>query len=114
VCVGEEHALFGKAVQMRGGDLALRVVAADVSIPKIVGKDEEDVGLVPGRDPRRKAEEKKEKQDSHEGLVWNGKEGGQVAFLRLFRSGGSEDPPRLWQGGLDRAGEICQTKGDEQ
>ena len=113
VCVGEEHALFGKAVQMRGGDLALRVVAADVSIPKIVGKDEEDVGLVPGRDPRRKTEEKKEKQDSHEGLVWNGKEGGQVAFLRFFRSGGREDPPRLWQGGLDRVGEICQTKGDE-
>ena len=113
VCVGEEKALAGELVEMRGWDLALRVVAADVSIPEIVGEDEEDVGLLPGRDPRRKAEEKKEKQDSHEGLVWNGKEGGQVAFLRFFRSGGREDPPRLWQGGLDRVEEICQTKGDE-
>ena len=59
--IGEEHAIAGELVEMRGWDLALRVVAADVSIPKIVGKDEEDVGLVPGRDPRRKAEEKKEK-----------------------------------------------------
>ena len=113
VRIGEEHAIAGELVEMRGWDLALRVVAADVSIPKIVGEDEEDVGLLPGRDPRRKAEEKKEKQDSHEGLVWNGKEGGQVAFLRFFRSGGREDPPRLWQGGLDRVEEICQTKGDE-
>ena len=112
--IGEEHAIAGELVEIRGWDLALRVVAPHVSIPKIVGQDEEDVGLVPGRDPRSMAEEKKEKQDSHERLVWNGKEGGQVAFLRFFRSGGREDPPRLWQGGLDRGGEICQTKGDEQ
>ena len=108
VRIGEEHALAGKPVEMRGWDLALRVVATHVTIPKIVGEDEEDVGLLPGGAPGGEAEGEQEKQDSHETLVWNDEEGGQAAFrvflgLRGMDQGDPRNriqrmPPGGWQG----------------
>ena len=48
VRVGEAHPLRRKRVHVRRGDLAaLRVVAPHIAIAEIVGKDEEDVRLVP-------------------------------------------------------------------
>jgi hypothetical protein len=37
--VGETHALGGQTVKVRGGDFRVLVVAAEIAVTEIVGKD---------------------------------------------------------------------------
>lgn len=43
VRVGEPHAFSRQAVDVRRGNLGLRVVAGDIAVAEIVGKDKNDV-----------------------------------------------------------------------
>jgi len=43
--VGESHALARQAVNVRGGNLRLGIVAARITVPHVVGKDHHDVRL---------------------------------------------------------------------
>ena len=44
--LGERHPLGRQLIELRGGDLAvLRIEAVDVTVAKIVGEDENDVGF---------------------------------------------------------------------
>jgi hypothetical protein len=44
----EPHALIGEAVEVGGGDLRVLVVASEVAVTKIIGQDEDEVGLLHG------------------------------------------------------------------
>jgi hypothetical protein len=68
VRVREPQALGRQLVEVRRGRLRLVVVAAEVSVPEVVGEDEEDVGLlgVLSRERRRaEGEEGREEQEAH-------------------------------------------------
>ena len=81
VGVGKEESFAGQAVEVRSLHLALRIVTAYVSVTQVIGKNEEDVGLVPGRQPLGESEKGKEGKKSHEVLVRNEEDPGQAAFL---------------------------------
>ena len=46
--VGEPHSAFGQRIQVRGGNLAQRIVGAEVAEALVVGQDDDDVGPVGG------------------------------------------------------------------
>src|SRR5262249_11776109 len=75
VGVGEGHALLGELVEVRRGDLAFGVEAADVAVSEIVGEHVDEVGVA-GRGGRRQgqgAQDEARSRGHGRSLAWWGR-----------------------------------------
>ena len=62
MAVGEADSTLSQLIKMRCGGFGFGIVASEVSVSKVIGEDDDNVGPLRSRGPMKKSRYKKERE----------------------------------------------------